>query len=202
MILCAVPLTYIFYQDPAEPVFMMTACGFRILPLCMPLSVICMHFMGYGQVMDRPAFVHALALLDGVVCVAGFTALPVPFIGVNGVYWANFLNGVVTTLYILGYARVKRRSFPRTMDQLMVIPPDFGTPPEDRLDFSVCSVEDVVTVSGRVQAFCLEKGISQRSSFLAALCMEELAGNVVIHGFPKDTKRHSAPPGTSSTRIF
>lgn len=41
-------------------------------------------------------------------------------------------------------------------------------------------------------AFCLRRGIDSRRAFFAALCMEEMAGNVVTHGFSKDKKQHSA----------
>jgi Na+-driven multidrug efflux pump len=50
LIALAVPMTRLFYQDPSQPVFMMTVWGLRILPLCMPFSVIVMHFMCYGQI--------------------------------------------------------------------------------------------------------------------------------------------------------
>jgi len=93
IILCAVPLTTLFYQDAAQPVFMMTVWGLRILPLCMPLSIICMHFNCYAQASGKQGFIHLQSLLDGVVCVAGFTALLIPFIGMNSVYIANVLNG-------------------------------------------------------------------------------------------------------------
>ncbi len=191
LILCSVPLTRIFYHDPAESVFMMTAWGFRILPLCMPLSIICMHFTCYGQVSGKQGLVHLLALLDGVVCVAGFTALLIPLIGMNSVYIANVLNGVVTTLVIVGYAWRKNRCFPRNMEELMVFSADFGVPEEERLDLSVKSMNDVVLVSKRIQRFCLARGISERSALLAGLSMEEMAGNVVEHGFTKDRKPHS-----------
>ena len=75
-------------------------------------------------------------LLDGVVCVAGFTALLIPLIGMNSVYIANVLNGVVTTLVIVGYAWRKNRCFPRNMEELMVFSADFGVPEEERLDLS------------------------------------------------------------------
>ena len=192
IILCAVPITRIFYRDPAEAVFGMTAWGLRILPLCMPLSVICMHFTCYGQSSGKQGLVHLLALLDGVVCVAGFTALLIPRIGMNSVYIANVLNGVVTTLVILGYAWLKNRRFPRNMEELMVIPADFGVPAEERMDLSVKSVADVVSVSQAVQSFCLSKGVPARSAYLAGLSMEEMAGNVVEHGFTKDRKSHTA----------
>ncbi len=191
IILCAVPMTRLFYRDPAEPVYMMTVWGLRILPLCMPLSIICMHFTCYGQASGKQALVHVLALLDGVVCVVGFTALLIRGLGVKSVYIANVLNGVVTTLVIVGYAWIKQKRFPRNLEELMVIPEDFGAPEEARMDLSIRSLDDVVSVSERVQSFCLSRNIDARRSHLAALAMEEMAGNIVDHGFRKDKKRHS-----------
>ena len=191
IILCAVPFTRVFYRDPTEPVYMMTVWGFRILPLCMPLSIICMHFTCYGQTSGKTGLVHLLALLDGVVCVAGFTALLIRSLGVNSAYVANILNGAVTTLVIVGYACLKKKHLPRNMEELMVIPDDFGVPESERMDLSVRSMADVVSVSERVQSFCLDRGIDTRRAALAGLAMEEMAGNIVDHGFTKDKKSHS-----------
>ena len=191
IILLAVPLTRLFYRDPSEPVYMMTVWGFRILPLCMPLSIICMHFVGYGQASGKQVLVHLLSLLDGVVCVAGFSAILIRFLGMNSVYIANVLNGVVTTLVIVAYAWIRRKRFPTTMDALMVIPEDFGVPAEARLDLTLRSMEEVVNISQRIESFCRERGLDARRSYLAGLCMEEMAGNVVDHGFTKDRKKHS-----------
>ena len=191
VILLAVPFTRLFYRDVSAPVYGMTVWGFRILPLCMPLSVICLHFICYGQVSNKQALVHILSVLDGLVCVAGFTALLIPRLGMNGVYLANVLNGVVTTLVIWGYAILKNRRMPKTLEELMVIPKGFGVSEENRLDLSVRDLDGVVAISEQVQAFCLEKGLDARRAMLAGLCMEEMAGNVVEHGFRKDSKPHS-----------
>ena len=191
IILLAVPLTRLFYRDPSAPVFAMTVWGFRILPLCMPLSIICMHFVCYGQASNKQALVHILSILDGVICVAGFTALLIPRLGMNSVYIANVLNGVVTTVVIVLYACLKNRRFPKNMEQLMVIPDDFGVPETDRLNLTVRNMDEVVTISHRVQEFCREKGIEDRRATLAGLSLEEMAGNVVDHGFRKDSKKHT-----------
>lgn len=191
IILCAVPLTRLFFRDPAEPVYMMTVWGFRILPLCMPLSIICMHFVCYGQASGKQGLVHVLSLLDGVVCAAGFTALLIRSIGMNSAYIANVLNGLVTTAVIIAYAYMKNRRLPRNMEELMVVPADFGVPESERLELTVRSTEEVVAISQSVQAFCLEKGIDARRAYLAGLSLEEMAGNVVEHGFTKDSKEHS-----------
>ena len=191
IILCAAPLTYIFYHDPTEPVYMMTVWGLRILPACMPLSIICMHFICYGQASGKQGLVHLLALLDGVVCVAGFTALLIRFIGMNSVYVANVLNGIATTLVIVGYSWLKNKHVPRNMEELMVIPDGFGAPESERMDLSVKSMDGVVSIAEQVQRFCLEHGIDRQRTYLAGLSMEEMAGNIVEHGFTKDNKSHS-----------
>ena len=77
------------------------------------------------------------------------------------------------------------------MDDLMVIPENFGVPEEDRIDISIHTMEEVVTLSQRIQNFCEEKGIDTKRAYLAGLSMEEMAGNVVDHGFTKDKKNHT-----------
>ncbi len=185
LILLAVPITTLFYRNPAEPVFQMTVDGFRILPLCMPFSIIPMFFMCYAQASGKQVLLQLLPLLDGVVCVAGFSALLVPVIGMNGVYIANVLNGVVCLLAIAGYAWIVRKKFPRNMEQLMVIPDGFGVSEDQRIDISVRSLAEVTDVSGQVIAFCRQRGIDERRCFCAGLSLEEMAGNVISHGRKK-----------------
>ncbi len=80
IIFCAEPFTRIFYSDPSEPVFMMTAWKFRIFSLCMPLSIIAMHFNCYAQTSGKRIL---LLLPDGVLRAAGFTAPLIRRTGMN-----------------------------------------------------------------------------------------------------------------------
>ena len=187
----AVPFTRLYYQDKGDPVFMMTVWGFRLLPFCMPLSLICMHFVCYGQISNKLILVRILSALDGVVDVVFFTAVLIPLIGIRSVYWANILNGTVTTVVILLYASLRNRHLPRSMDELMVIPKDFGAEESERLDISISTIEEVVSLSSRVQEFCASKGIDHRRSMLSGLAIEEMAGNIVQHGYSEDHKKHN-----------
>ena len=191
LILLARQLTFLYYHDASAPVFEMTEWGFRILPLCMPLSVISMHFTCYGQASNKRFLVRLLAVLDGLVFVVLFSALLLPKIGLNGVYAANVLNGLGCAAVIFLYSCCVRRKLPSNMEELMVIPDGFGAAEEDRLDLSVRGMEEVVQVSREVQQFCLRKGIDARRAAFAALAMEEMAGNIIEHGFPQDGRRHS-----------
>ena len=77
------------------------------------------------------------------------------------------------------------------MEKLMVIDDDFGVPEEERMDLSLKNNQDVSAVAYKIQQFCKGRGIDERRSYLAGLAMEEMAGNIVDHGFTKDKKTHS-----------
>lgn len=191
LILLAPIFTKMYYQDPATDVYQMTMAGFRLLPICMPLALISQMFVCNGQVFERQTFLHFMSIFDGVIFVAGFSALLAPSLGMDGVYYANILNGIGLLFIIFIFSIVHMKRFPRRLDDLMMIPDDFGVTDDQRIDISIRSIEDVVNISQTIQNFCLERGIDAKRSYLAALSMEEMAGNVVEHGFTKDKKHHS-----------
>ena len=77
------------------------------------------------------------------------------------------------------------------MDELMVIPPDFGAEEYEFTDIRIRSLSEAVNVSEDIQNFCLSRGIDSRRSLYAGLASEEMVCNVVDHGFTKDKKNHS-----------
>lgn len=191
VILLADPLTHLFYRDPSALAYQLTADAFRILPLCMPLSIVTLAFVCYGQASGKHTVVHVDTAFDGVIGVAGFTAILIGSFGMHGFYWANVLNGVGTILIFVIYAIIKKRGFPRSMEELLAIPEGFGAAAKDRIDIAIRGMEEVLNTSRKVMDFCREHGVDRRHSYFASLCLEEMAGNVVEHGFTKDHKRHS-----------
>ena len=71
----------------------------------------------------------------------------------------------------------------------MVIPENFGPSADARIDITVRSMKDVETVSQQVIDFCRRRGTDERRAFLSGLALEEMAGNVVKHGFTLGQKR-------------
>ena len=191
LMMLAQPMTHIFYKDPSDPVYMMTVWGFRILPLCMPTAIFCMHYISYAQAADKPGIVHVLTLFDGVISVSLFTAVLIPFTGMNSVYIANVINGIVSIIIILIYSAAAGKHFPRTIDELMVIPDSFGAGDDEFTEISVKNIDEAINISQHIQEFCMSKGIDKRRSYYAGLAAEEMVVNVIDHGFHKDKKDHS-----------
>ena len=188
LILCAGPLSGIFYKDPLSDVYQMTRMGFRILPLCLPFTIFSQHFVFYAQASRQHFLEYVNPFMAGFAFVSLFSFLLMPLIGMKGVYVANVLNSALCCAVVLLYSWVKRRRFPKNMEELMVLPDDFGVSGDERLDITVNSMNEVVEVSGKAIDFCRARGIDMRRTFFTGLFLEEMAGNVVTHGF-RGTKR-------------
>jgi anti-sigma regulatory factor (Ser/Thr protein kinase) len=191
LIILADPLTRFFYHDPSDPVYGMTMMGFRILPLCMLLSVWSLTYSCYAQAAEKKKMSIVLPVVDGFAGVVLFSLLLIPAGGINGLYVSNVLNGFLCALVIAAGAWIVLKRFPRTLEDQMAIPKAFGAEDNERIDITVRSMDEVMQVSMRVVEFCEKRGVDRRRSFLSGLCMEEMAGNIVSHGFTKDQKKHS-----------
>lgn len=73
---------------------------------------------------------------------------------------------------------------------VLMISDDFGYNSDNSCSFSITTVEEAVAVSERIEAFCGQHQVDPRTSYFSGRCMEELATNVIEHGFTKDTKKH------------
>ncbi|MBQ1488576.1 MAG: ATP-binding protein, partial [Lachnospiraceae bacterium] len=191
LITCATPLTEMFYQDPSDPVFHMTVMGFRLLPLCMFPAMVSLNFTCYAQTIERRKLAVVLPIVDGMVGVVACSLILIPMYKMNGLYISNILNGFICCAIIVIVAWVMLKRFPRSLEDLMVIPEGFSAEPDDRLDITVHQMDEVISISQQIIDFCKERGIDRRKAYFAGLCMEEMAGNVVTHGFSKDSKQHS-----------
>jgi len=191
LVIFAEPLTMLFYQDKSEPVYQMTVNGFRILPLCMPLSLISLHFSCYAQSIEKKALSVVLPLVDGAIGVTVCSFFMIPLLKIDGLYVSNIMNGIICFSIVFFFAWAANKRFPRTLEDIMAIPKSFGAGDDDRIDITVRSIDEVVEVSGKIVEFCNSKGIDKKQSFYAGLCMEEMAGNVVTHGFSDTGKKHA-----------
>lgn len=190
--LMAEPLTRLFFRDPSDPVYGMTVMGLRILPFCMPFSVVNQGFSCYAQTMQKKLFSTVLPILNGAVHVILFSIVLIPVMQMNGLYLANILNGVCCLIVVVLFAAADLHRVPRNLPDLLAFPETFGAENSDFLEFSIRNVSEVSSIAKTVEKFCLSRGVDRRRSLLSGLALEEMAGNVVTHGFTADKRHHSA----------
>ena len=125
-------------------------------------------------------------LISLVACVAVLGKL----FGINGVWAAYCVSQLVTLGVFLLCGALRRDTDAKGAEKLLFLPRGFSLPESDYISVSVTGLEQVIGISEAINAFCTGHGVDRRRSYLAALCVEEMAGNTVTYGFA-DGKRHS-----------
>ena len=164
-ILLAGVWTGIFFPNPAGEVYQLALWGFRLFPVSMPMSAFCVIFVNYYQCRNKMGIVNTLSILDGAAGTILTALVLLPLMGGMGIWAVQLLNGVYTTLAVIVYAAVACR-----------------------MDIMIRSVEEAVNTSQEVTAFCRKHNIKGKRALYAGLCVEEMACNIVQHGFD----RHSS----------
>ena len=175
--------TRFFYGPEAGAVYKMTLTGFLLFPITMPFSCLCCVFSAYYQCLDRMKPVNILTFADGLFGVIAFGFLLAPLLGMTGVWLAHIANGLLTTLIILVYTVLFNGHMPKTLEDLLVLKEDFGVSPQDRIDIAVRDMNGVIDLSESIIAFSRAHGIDERRAMISGLCIEEMTGNIVSHGF-------------------
>ena len=68
-------------------------------------------------------------------------------------------------------------------DHLWMFPKNFGVPASDEISADIDTREEVMEFSEKAWQFCVDKGESTRIAYLTSLVVEEMAKNVIEHGF-------------------
>lgn len=153
----------------------------------------CFVLIGTYQSLGRTGLASVLQFL--VTCLYGIAVIyagaafaPEDYkvFGVWSCFGIAQILGVITIGLV---AWVKSKHFPSKVEYLLWLDKSFGVPEKDRIVISVDSVDDVVKVAQTVQKFLKDRDIDNKRSMKTALCLEEMAGNIISHGFTKNKKK-------------
>ena len=167
----------------------------RCYAVGMPLYGLNLIYFNYFQGIGK----SLLSSVSGFLSEAGFLMLSAwalsHWLGADAV-WAAF--PVTQILMMLYYSLViavhtRRTGLARKnlWDRVLLLPDSFDVSDEDRLDRSITTMDEVASLSREVWDFCERHGCDKRRQYLMSLSVEEMAGNVIRHGFSADDKKHS-----------
>jgi anti-sigma regulatory factor (Ser/Thr protein kinase) len=103
--------------------------------------------------------------------------------GLRGV-WLYFAVGETLALMgIMAYVWLKKGGVTWRAEDILLLRDDFGVSEENRLEAILRDVDGVMDYSRAASAFCRAHGGSERLAGHLALCVEEMGGNIAMHGF-------------------
>ena len=168
-------------------------------PEVLSLGVFSIRCMALGLVFDTVAVAYQ-DYLQGVrslkmvnfLCFAERFFIPVlvafflgRYFGSRGVMASIAVGKLVLVLMTLLILGVRARRFPVRLQDYTLLPEGFGGVDADNRDARIRTMEDVVRESEEASKFCLQHGVGKREAGLMALFVEEMAGNILSHGKPR-----------------
>lgn len=184
VLLSARVLTGLFTDDPAAQ--KIAAHGLRLFALSLISSALNTSLKNYYQGIGRVTLSKGISVAQSFFFTALYAVILSRFFGTTGVF-LGWVFGESTTFLLLSLlVWIKKKG--GAQGGYAMLPPSFGSDPESCLNMTVHTVEESVTASEQAESFCLSRGESERNSKLISLSIEEMANNIVTHGFTKDRR--------------
>ena len=169
----------------------LAAKGLRLFALSLLPSALNTTFKNYYQGVDRVRFTEMISVLQNFVFTAVYALLFAHLFGTDGIFW-SFVLGETTALLVwtvIVLAAGKKAG--SAADRFSYLPQDFGARDGDSIDFTIHNVEELSEAAQAVGEFCSSHGDPERDCLFIPLCIEEMAANILQHGFNKDRASHS-----------
>ena len=157
------------------------------LPLFLIPNTIFMLLSRAFQIQSYIKMTDFLRFLEQILT-AMLAAVGIRLIGVTAVWLCNPVTELLLLFIIFLWNWHFLKHAPRTVEDWIHMPADFGVPAEDVLEFEVSGMEDVVLISREITDFCRKKNVNERKALIAGLCVEEMAGNVISYGLREKRK--------------
>lgn len=182
-------MALLFFGSTDTEVVSQTALAYRVLGVNMLLCTIINALSSCYQALGKVWMALTTTILEAFVLVVAAAMILVPAFGPLGCWIAFIVSSILTLLFVAVCAAVKNRRIPVRISDIMMLSDDVGLPDSMRLDMTVDSMEMVAGMSEMIMTFCRERDVDGRRAYHMSLCMEEMAGNIIRHGF-NDGKDH------------
>ena len=118
-----------------------------------------------------------------------FANILIPVKGTWGLWLTWIAVDLLSLIMILALVGFRMKKVLISIDDLFTFGDHFQVPLDDRIALTITNMQNVITASKFVQDFSTEHGIGRTEAKYAGLAVEEMAGNIIRHGF-KDGKEH------------
>ncbi len=179
----------VLFLGPGNPTLPMSVRMFLLAPLYLaPNALLCLLLKAY-QLQGKLLFVNIMSFLEpslaGVLCIAA-----VPFFGTDAAWLSDCIINLSMILAVLIMIWIKAGKISFDLNLLLMLPDSFGAPEGSFMEFSISDPKEVTARSEETVSFCRSRGSGSKEAYLAGLCLEETANNILTHGF-KGNEKHS-----------
>lgn len=100
----------------------------------------------------------------------------------HGFEFSYVVAGMISLVSVLLIPLVVNKKIPKSADDLLLLPEDFGPKEEELFEASMENMEDITLVTEKLHDFCMARGMSNKDANMFSLFVEEMAGNTIRYG--------------------
>ena len=177
------PVLVRVFIPEADTAQSMAILGVRLFALGLIPCCVVNALKNMYQATERVTLTETISVLEGAVLPGLAAFLFSRWMGVSGA-WLYFAAGESLALLCTAlYVRKKSGAVFPGAEQFLLLRENFGVRKENLLEMDIHSRQDVAKAAEDAAAFCRLHGQSEKMANHIALCVEEMAGNTVLHGF-------------------
>ncbi|MDD7219684.1 MAG: MATE family efflux transporter [Clostridia bacterium] len=191
IIFAAAPILARFYIKDDPQVCSMAATAIRFMAINLPINALNEVYVSFLQGTGRYRGVNILNFCSRFVYIVACAFIMSKVWGVNGIWAAFPVSSILLFATIVIFCLIKNRTYRPSAEIIFSLPDDFGNLKENTFECTITTMDEVCETAERTGNFCREHGIDNRRAYLTDLCILEMAGNIVQHGFPLNKKKHS-----------
>lgn len=157
--------------------------GLRMFMIAIIFSVTDNVFKSYFQGINRTYITNIISLLESVVILIPCVLILSRFWGYTG-FWTGVILGQIltfSTVFLMIWRKYGRVSV--SPEAVSYLDPLFGAGADNCIEMTVTDEKEAILASERFCGFCREKGMEPKLIMKIGLCVEEIAINVIKHGF-------------------
>ena len=185
----------IYLGDVSSEVILGTASSLKAYSIGLIFQMIVLVFANYIQCFGHniiPVIVYFISNVLLVLFGAAYGGTIARFSGYNadtGIFAGVSIGNIKAVLILPVFVGIINL-MNGCKDHLWMFPKNFGVPASDEISADIDTQKEVMEFSEKAWQFCVDKGESTRIAYLTSLAVEEMAKNVIEHGFTNDKKDH------------
>ncbi len=163
----------------------------RIFALSLPISLISTIFLNFYNSTKNSLLANFIGFNHSFLLISLFALTLTPFIGQYGIWTCFILGETITLVGLLIIIKIKTGKFPTTIEDFIIVDEEFEKNIKHTLNISIeNNMDQVMDLSNQIYEFG-EKYFEDKSTVnKVSLCIEEMVGNIVEHGYKSSNKVH------------
>lgn len=188
LLVFAKPIARIYILEEGETMDLVVFV-IRMLALQGPMQTLIKSRISYLQVIYRKVNMNLLIFASQLVIVIISAFVLGNLFGAYGILASYTVSDALSLICVLIFYEIKHKKIKIGMKELLNLPDEYYYHAGNVISLDIRNIDDVASASDMIMMFAKGHKYDEKTGYYAALAFEEIASNIIEHGFPTNKKK-------------